>query len=172
MLTLLLALMPLLATQVPATTGIDQVLDDFHDAASKADEARYFAHFAKNGIFVGTDASERWTVSQFRAYAHPHFSKGRGWTYATLERHVDLAEDGKTAWFYERLHNAAYGEARGSGVLVIEKGHWRIAQYVLSFPIPNAIASPVLKLVQASRTGPAKEPAKEPAKASPEPEKP
>ena len=35
------------------------VLDDWHQAASVADEARYFGHFAPNGIFMGTDATER-----------------------------------------------------------------------------------------------------------------
>jgi hypothetical protein len=37
--------------------------------------------FAPDGIFIGTDATERWTVAEFKAYAKPHFDKGRGWTY-------------------------------------------------------------------------------------------
>ncbi|MFN3200365.1 MAG: nuclear transport factor 2 family protein [Bradymonadia bacterium] len=148
MLTLLLALLPILNTQVPAEQAIISVLDDFHDAASKADGPRYFGHFAEGGIFIGTDPEERWTVAAFKAYAEPHFSKGKGWTYTPKERHVHLGPDGKTAWFYERLHNAKYGEARGSGVLVIESGHWRIAQYVLSFPIPNEATPAVMKAIQ------------------------
>ncbi len=148
MLALLFAMIPLLGTQVTVVGGVNGVLDDFHDAAAKADGPRYFAHFAKAGVFVGTDATERWTVAEFKAYAQPHFSKGKGWTYIVLERHVDVGTDGKTAWFHERLSNPKYGAARGSGVLVIEAGHWRIAQYVLSFPIPNAVANPVLDLVK------------------------
>jgi len=38
--------------------AIDAVLDDWHRAAA-ADEARYFGHFAANGVFMGTDAKER-----------------------------------------------------------------------------------------------------------------
>src|SRR5271168_3840018 len=56
-------------------------LDDFHAAAAAADEARYFGHFAADGVFLGTDATERWTVDAFRAYAKPHFDAGRGWAY-------------------------------------------------------------------------------------------
>ena len=146
------ALLPILGTQVTVQSALNTALDDFHDAASKADEARYFKHFAKNGVFIGTDATERWTVAEFREYAHPVFAKGKGWTYITLERHIDVAPDGKSAWFYERLDNKTYGEARGSGVFILEKGHWKLAQYVLSFPIPNETASDVLKIVKAHKT--------------------
>lgn len=125
------------------------VLDDFHAAASQADGARYFAHFAPSGVFVGTDATERWTVEEFRAYAEPHFSQGKGWTYTAVERHVSLHPAGGTAWFDERLVNEAYGETRGSGVLRQIDGTWRIEQYVLSFPIPNDVAKDVVETVRA-----------------------
>lgn len=144
MLCLLLALMPLLSTQVTPMTAIDRVLDDFHDAAAKADGPRYFGHFTPDAVFVGTDPTERWTVAEFRAYAEPHFSKGHGWTYVSTQREIHLGPGGRTAWFYERLKNAKYGETRGSGALVLHDGRWRIAQYVLSFPIPNGRTAAVL----------------------------
>ena len=125
----------------------EAVLDDLHLAASEADEERYFGHFAPEGVFLGTDATERWSVEEFRAYARPHFSAGKGWTYRATERHVRVSPDGKTAWFDERLHNEKYGEVRGSGVLVWD-GRWRIAQYNLSFPIPNELAGKVIELIQ------------------------
>ena len=34
------------------------VLDDLHDAASKADGPRYFSLFAPDAVFFGTDAGE------------------------------------------------------------------------------------------------------------------
>ena len=53
----LLALVPSAAwTQTPAQQ-VAAVLDDWHQAASVADEARYFGHFAPNGVFIGTDPS-------------------------------------------------------------------------------------------------------------------
>src|SRR5688572_14940434 len=50
---------------------IGRVLDDFHAAAAASDLDRYFGHFAARGVFLGTDASERWDVAAFRAYAAP-----------------------------------------------------------------------------------------------------
>src|SRR5262244_3248885 len=97
-----------------------RVLDDWHDAAAKADEARYFAHFAMDGVFLGTDATERWTVAAFREYAHPYFAKGKAWSFKPKARHVFVAADAKTAWFDELLDTPNLGEARGSGVLVKE----------------------------------------------------
>src|SRR5262245_50093341 len=107
----------------PAPAGpeaIAKVLDDFHDAASKPDQKRYFDHFADNGVFLGTDATERWTKKEFQAYAKPHFDEGHGWTYFPREgrRFITISADGNTAWFDELLDNAQYGECRGSGVLV------------------------------------------------------
>lgn len=127
-------------------------LDDFHQAAADADGARYFAAFAPSGVFIGTDASERWSVEEFQAYARPHFEAGRGWSYEPLERHFTLAPGGQVAWFDERLHNAHYGEARGSGVWLLEEDSWRLAQYNLSFPIPNALADTVVALIRQADT--------------------
>jgi hypothetical protein len=97
---------------------------------------------------VGTDASEHWDIAAFRAYAEPFFARGQGWTYQPIERHVSFAESGDVAWFEERLQNAKYGETRGSGVLVRDGGRWLIAQYVLSFAVPNDVAPEVVKLIR------------------------
>src|ERR1035441_3560008 len=79
------------------------VLDDWHSAASVADEERYFAHFAPNGVFMGTDATERWTVSQFRDWARPHFQSKKAWSFKPRDRHIDFSADGRVAWFDEML---------------------------------------------------------------------
>lgn len=119
---------------------IRSVLDDFHAAAARADAPAYFRLFAPSGVFIGTDAGERWDVAAFRAYAEPHFSQGRGWTYTPRSRSVFLGPDGRTAWFDELLDSPNYGTSRGTGVLVLTDEGWRIAQYALSFPVPNGIA--------------------------------
>jgi hypothetical protein len=139
-------------SEAQAEAAITSVLDSFHDAAAKADGPRYFGHFAEAGVFIGTDASERWSVEQFRSFAEPYFDAKSAWTYIPIERHIDLAPTGQTAWFDERLTNAAYGQVRGSGTLVWERGEWRIAQYVLSFPVPNAVARDVVALIAATPT--------------------
>ena len=113
------------------------VLDDWHQAASVTDEARYFNHFAPNGVFMGTDATERWTVSQFREWAKPHFQRKKAWSFKPRDRHIDFSADRKTAWFDEILDTPNLGVCRGSGVLVWLGGKWKIAQYNLAVVLPN-----------------------------------
>jgi ketosteroid isomerase-like protein len=132
-----------LAAQDAASAAVEKTLDAFHQAASEADGDTYFGLFTADGVFLGTDATERWTVEEFRAYAQPFFSRGQGWTYTALERHVSMAPGGDVAWFDERLINASLGETRGSGVLLREDGQWRVAQYNLTIPIPNELAGDV-----------------------------
>ena len=120
-----------------AAREVGRELDDLHDAAAHADEARYFAHFAPTGVFLGTDAAERWDVSAFRAYAHTRFSAGQGWVYHAQRRSVTVVDDGSTAFFDEDLLGERAGPTRGSGVLVLQRGRWLIAQYNLAFTIPN-----------------------------------
>jgi len=127
---------------------IHATLDAFHHAAAVADEAAYFGAMTEDFVFVGTDASERWTRAAFETFARPHFEKESAWVYTSVERHVSVRGD--VAWFDERLRSASYGETRGSGVLIRQGESWKIAQYVLSFPIPNAIAADVVKSIQAA----------------------
>ncbi len=127
---------------------VEAVLDDFHAAASAADEERYFGHFAASGVFFGTDASERWTVEEFRAYAHPHFAQGKGWTYHPRNRHVAFSADGGTAWFDELLDNDKYGECRGTGVLQRYDGEWKVEQYHLTIPMPNELAEDFVTMIR------------------------
>ena len=106
-----------------ATRGPNRVLDDWHDAASKADEARYFEHITDDAVFLGTDATERWTVKEFRDYVHPYFSKGQGWTYVPRDRHVMVSSGGELAWFDERLENETHQDVpRASGIMGV--GGW------------------------------------------------
>ena len=112
-------------------------LDDLHAAAAGADEARYFAHFAADGVFLGTDATERWDLEAFRAYAHPHFKAGKAWRFRAARRAITVSPDGQVAWFDEDLVTEKLGPARGSGVLTRRNGAWKIAQYNLSTVVPN-----------------------------------
>jgi hypothetical protein len=66
--------------------AINFTLDQLHDAASKADGKRYFNLFTDDAIYIGTDATERWTIKEFRAFAEPYFAKGTGWTYKPRSR--------------------------------------------------------------------------------------
>lgn len=129
----------------------EHTLDALHAAASNADASTYWSLFAPSAVFLGTDATERWTLEQFKAYATPYFDKGKGWTYRVVHRVVTPSDDGRLAWFDEALMNDKYGKCRGSGVLVRaderiplwtafgKPVRWKIAQYNLSVPIPNEL---------------------------------
>jgi uncharacterized protein (TIGR02246 family) len=134
-----------LAADPSAIQAVNGVLDDWHQAAAAADENRYFNHFTADAVFLGTDATERWNRDAFRQYAHPHFAKGKAWTFKSARRDVRISPDGKVAWFDEDLVTANLGPCRGSGVLLYDGNAWKIAQYNLSAPIPNAIFDKVKK---------------------------
>ncbi len=118
--------------------AIARVLDDLHDAAAHADENRYFGHFALDAVFLGTDATERWNVDAFRAYAHPRFASGKAWAFRATRRTIALDPTADLAWFDEDLATERLGPARGSGVLVRRGGGWLIEQYNLALVVPNA----------------------------------
>lgn len=138
----------IIAAADSAVDGADAVIDRLHEAAAQADGAAYFALFAPNARFIGTDASEHWDLAAFRAYAEPIFARGQGWTYRSRDR--SLTVEGDYAWFDETLEHDSYGALRGSGVLKRNRaGQWKIEQYVLSFTVPNDKAEAVVDLIQA-----------------------
>ena len=132
--------------------AISRVLDDWHQSAANAEYERYFSHFASDSaIFMGTDATERWTVAEFKEWAKPYFEKGEAWSFSPEERHIYFSDNGNTAWFDESLDTPNLGPARGSGVMVKKRDSWRIAHYNLSIPIPNAIVDTVVQQVKEAR---------------------
>ncbi len=137
---------------------IGRVLDALHLAASRADGPAYFDLYTPDAVFIGTDAGERWTLPEFRAYAEPVFSKGKGWTYRPRTRSVVLGPGGRTAWFDELLDSESYGTSRGTGVLLRTPQGWRVAQYALTFPIPNDLAKDLTARIRAHEAGAAPAP--------------
>jgi len=124
----------------PAKADIDKVLNDWHQAAADADFERYFNHFASDSsIFMGTDATERWTVAEFKPWSKPYFDRGKAWSFTPVNRHVYFSDNGKTAWFDESLDTPNLGPSRGTGVLVFTKNGWKIEHYNLTVPIPNEL---------------------------------
>ena len=136
---------------VAEKAAMDRTLDTLHDAAARADGPRYFATYAPGAVFIGTDVTERWTLAEFRAFAEPFFSKGRGWTYRPRQRWLTLTDDPWRciAWFDEVLDSESYGTTRGVGVLILADGDWKVAQYALSFPVPNDLAKGIVAEIKA-----------------------
>lgn len=131
-----------------AVATVSSVLDTLHDAAAQADFDRYFGVFVDDGVFLGTDATERWTVTEFKDYTRARFESGGGWAYTMNERHITIGPNGSVAWFDESLYNENLGVTRGSGVLVREAGSWKIAQYNLTIPVPNDLARQVVRMIR------------------------
>lgn len=131
--------------------SVDLMLSEWHRAAWLAEEEAYFAHFAgDDAVFMGTDATERWTAAEFRVWAHPYFERGKAWEFfAGKDRNISFNDSGDTAWFDEELVTPNMGPCRGTGVAVKRDGAWKIAHYNLSIPLPNAIVDGVvLKVAQ------------------------
>lgn len=154
-LALMTATPPAPASAPTPTQAVSTVLDDWHEAAAHADEARYFGHFTPDAVFLGTDGSERWTRDEFRVWAKPFFAQGKTWSFTVGARHVSFSKDGKVAWFDETLATPNLGPARGTGVLVKDGSAWKIAQYSLSIPIPNSLMKEVKERIESQGQKPA-----------------
>jgi len=132
--------------------GAAQTLTLFHQAAANANLAQYFNLLTENAIYLGTDANERWTKTTFKEYVEPLFKQGHGWLYSKIARNIILSEDGQSAFFDELLSNKNYGLCRSTGLLLKTPQGWKIAQYSLSVPLPNAIAKNIIKQIQEHTT--------------------
>jgi hypothetical protein len=115
--------------------AINKVLDGYHQAAANGEWDTYFGLMSADGVFIGTDASERWVKQEFRQYS----SGSNGWVYTPQQRNINITPDGLSAWFDEALLSQSYGSSRGSGVLIRTAAGWKISQYHLTLPIPNGM---------------------------------
>ena len=105
------------------------------DAAESNFDA-YFSSMSDDGVFIGTDALENWTVSEFIEFTKPFFIEKNTWDFKTLERNIYSNDRNNVVWFDELLETWM-GICRGSGVLFKDNKDWKIMHYVLSVVIPN-----------------------------------
>jgi hypothetical protein len=146
-----------LITLIPTTLLLAQTndapvhtfIDQWHRAAAEAKADVFFGSIAENGIYIGTDASERWTKKEFITFAKPYFDKGKAWDFKPYDRDLHVTSDGNYAWFSELL-TTWMGVCRGSGVLRKTPSGWKIEQYHLSVTVPNAIIKDFISLVEKS----------------------
>lgn len=137
-------------TDIQAKKEITELLNHWHLAAAKADFETYMQAMDSSSVFVGTDASEHWTKSQFQQFSKPYFDKGKAWSFEPLSRSVFIDKTGNIAWFDELL-DTWMGTCRGSGVLEkTDNNKWKIKHYVLSVAIPNSSMKEVIKAKKAN----------------------
>ena len=125
--------------------SINTTLNLWHKAAAEANFDNYFNLMTKEGVFIGTDATENWQNEAFKMFSKPYFNAGKAWSFTSVQRNIYLSEDCKLAWFDELL-DTQMKLCRGSGVLKLEDNQWKIAHYVLSITVPNKNVSKVVKL--------------------------
>lgn len=132
----------------------DAVLNEWHKAAANGEYGKYFELFSdSSAIFMGTDATERWTMQEFATWAKPAFEDGEAWSFTPFNRYIYYSQDSTMAWFDEELDTPNMGLCRGSGVLKVVEGKWKIAHYNLTMPVPNEILYEVRDQIKALDTG-------------------
>ena len=136
-----LALLPAMSSADDQRAAIDALIDGLHEDAHEGNFQTYFDRYGPDAVFLGTDKSERWTIEEFKVYAEPAFEDGHGWTYLVKERNWE--GEGNTRWFDEVLLNEKLGHCRGTGVVELVDGQWKIAHYALTMLVPNDIAAEV-----------------------------
>jgi ketosteroid isomerase-like protein len=134
-----------ISAQTPDIEAVNQTLDSWHKAAAEAKFDVYFSLMASDAVFIGTDATENWSLKDFKAFSKPFFDKGKAWSFKSIQRNVYFNQAKDLAWFDELL-DTQMKICRGSGILRKENGQWKIAHYVLSMTIPNDFTDAVIKI--------------------------
>jgi ketosteroid isomerase-like protein len=131
---------------------IGKVIDDFHDAAAHGDKDRYLGHLSEDAVFMGTDEWERWPKQpDFSTYVESRFENGRGWNYKSVERKIRVSNSADVAWFDEVVFSETNGRFRGTGVLTMQNGSWKISHYAMSFLILNENWDEVIELTRKTK---------------------
>lgn len=133
------------AAPVTLPARVNAFIDEWHADAAHARPA-YFDKIAPDGVYIGTDRTERWTRDAFRAWAAPHFARESAWTLTPRERHVAWSADGSVIWFDEQL-DSNMGPLQASGVVLAVGERLEIVHYQLSIAVPNEAQPRVTELI-------------------------
>ncbi|MET3105791.1 hypothetical protein AAKU67_000234 [Oxalobacteraceae bacterium GrIS 2.11] len=120
-------------------------IDAWHDDAAHANP-RYFDKMAADGVYIGTDQSERWVRDDFKVWAKPYFARDKAWEFHSFNRHIASNEDKSLIWFDEQLHTQM-GICQASGVIRNTRDGFKIVHYQLSLAVPNDLVDQFKKLI-------------------------
>ena len=120
---------------------ISTTLDKWHQAAANAKFDAYFNLMTPDAIYIGTDATENWNITQFKAFAKPYFDKGKAWNFTAVQRNIYIINQDFA--YFDELLDTQMKICRGSGVMRKIGNQWKVAHYVLSMTVPNDNAAAV-----------------------------
>ncbi len=120
----------------PKDVLLNDLVNQWHIDAAKANFNDYFGLMTEEFVFLGTAPGERWTKAQFAEFCKPYFDKGKAWDFKVIDREWVFSKNKKIAWFDENL-DTWMRECRGSGIMVKQKGKWKLAYYNLTVLIEN-----------------------------------
>ncbi len=126
--------------------SINKLMDDWHHAAAVADEEKFFGSMTADGIYLGTDASERWLRDEMKEWSKKFFERDTAWAFTAHDRQVYFSANGQMAWF-EELLDTWMGPCRGSGVLQKTNEGWKICHYNLAVAVANDVVNDYIKLL-------------------------
>ncbi|HUR30811.1 MAG TPA: nuclear transport factor 2 family protein [Saprospiraceae bacterium] len=125
---------------------IDSLVNAWHHAAAIADETTFFGSMTEDGIYIGTDASERWLRDELAEWSKKYFDRDVAWNFTPLSRNIKIGPGGQIAWFDELL-DTWMGPCRSTGIVLLQDGEWKIAHYQLSAAVPNDKINEYKKLI-------------------------
>ena len=128
---------------------VNAFVDEWHADAAHARPA-YFDKIAADGVYIGTDQTERWTRGAFRAWAGRFFERPSAWSFTPLRRNVAFTSDRSLVWFDEQL-DSAMGILQASGVVRATATGFEIVHYQLSIAVPNGVQPKVSELIRGFR---------------------
>ena len=129
------------------TARVNAFVDAWHDDAAHARPA-FFDKIASDGIYIGTDKTERWARDAFREWAKPAFARPVAWAFTPLHRHVQFSQDRAFIWFDEQVRSSM-GILQASGVMRAAADRFEMVHYQLSIAVPNEVIPQVTATIKA-----------------------
>lgn len=138
--------------QDQAKKDINSLMDNWHKAAATADEDLFFAgSMTEDGIYLGTDITERWLRDELKKWAKSAFDRDVAWAFTAKDRVIYFNEnDPNIAWLEESL-DTWMGPCRGSAVVMRVDGVWKIKHYNLAVAVANEVVEKYMKLIGMER---------------------
>ena len=115
---------------------IDSLLEKWHYSAAIADEDAFFGFMTQDAVYIGTDATERWTRDELKVWSKKYFDAPSAWDFKPLSRNINIGPGGQIAWFDELL-DTQMGTCRSTGMLIRQDEAWKLVHYQLSVTLPN-----------------------------------